>query len=53
MQVIAASQWLCPADRDQFWSAIVTDLKDCAGTDAEVTRAIAKAFRVFYRPLSL
>jgi hypothetical protein len=53
MQILAAAQWLCPADRDQFWSTIVTDLKGVDGTDAGVTRAIVKAFRIFYRPLSL
>jgi len=53
LQIAAAAQWLCPLDRDQFWAAVAKDLKGSEVTDAGVTKAIARAFRVFYRPLSL
>ena len=53
LQIAAAAQWLSPLDRDQFWAAVAKDLKGSEVTDAGVTRAIVKAFRVFYRPLKL
>jgi len=53
LQIAAAARWVVPLDRDQFWAAVAKDLKGHEVTDAGVTKAIVKAFRVSYRPLTL
>jgi hypothetical protein len=53
LKIAAAAQWLCPADRDQFWAAVAEELTGHELGDGLVTRAIAKAFARFYRPLQL
>jgi hypothetical protein len=51
LKIQNAAQWLCPADRDEFWAAVAAELAGHELGDGLVTRAIAKAFRQFYKPL--
>jgi hypothetical protein len=53
LKIEHAAQWLCPADRDQFWAAVAEQLAGHELGDGLVTRAIAKAFARFYWPLQL
>jgi hypothetical protein len=53
LKVENAAQWLCPADRDQFFAAVADELRGQELADGAVTRAITKAFRQFYKPLQL
>ena len=50
LKIVAAAQWLCPVDRDQFWEAVAAELRGHEVGDGFVTRAITKAFRQFYKP---
>jgi hypothetical protein len=53
LKIAAAAQWLCPADRDQFWVAVAEELAGHEVGDGIVARSIAKAFARFYQPLQL
>jgi hypothetical protein len=53
LQLHAASQWLCSGDRDQFLSAVVDALDGQAIGPGSTCRAIAFAFRAFYRPIEV
>jgi hypothetical protein len=53
LKIEHAAQWLCPADRDQFWAAVAEELAGRELGDGLVTRAVAKAFARFYRPMQL
>jgi hypothetical protein len=50
LKIEAAANWLCPADRDQFWAAVAEELRGHELGDGAVTRSIAAAFRRFFRP---
>jgi hypothetical protein len=52
-QLHAAAQWLCPADRDQFWAAIAAELAGREIGEGAIARAVAKAFKAFYRPIEV
>jgi hypothetical protein len=53
LKIANAAQWLCPTDRDQFMAAVAEELAGRELGDGLITRAIAKAFRQFYRPLQI
>ena len=53
LQLHAASQWLCAGDRDQFLSAVAEALAGQAIGPGSTGRAIALAFRAFYRPIEV
>jgi hypothetical protein len=50
LQLAHASQWLCPADRDQFWSLIADELQQLHEPgEGIVCRVIASAFLRLFR----
>ena len=53
LQISAAAQWLCPPDRDQFWAAVAAELAGREIGEGAIARAVAKAFRAFYRPIEV
>ena len=53
LQICAASGWLCPPDRDAFWSAVVAALDDHEIGPGAVTRAVYAAFAAYYRPIAV
>jgi hypothetical protein len=52
-QLHAAAQWLCAGDREQFLSAVAEALAGQAIGPGSTCRAIALAFRAFYRPIEV
>jgi hypothetical protein len=52
-QLHAAAQWLCAADRDLFLAAVADALAGQAIGPGSTCRAIALAFRTFYRPIEV
>ena len=53
LQLQAAAQWLAPPDRDEFVAAVADALVGQAIGPGSVARAIAQAFKVFYRPIEV
>jgi hypothetical protein len=53
LKIEAASLWLCPIDRGQFWQAVASELSGRELGDGSVAVAIAGAFKRFYRPVEL
>jgi hypothetical protein len=53
LQICAASVWLCPPDRDAFWSAVVTALDDREVGPGSVARAVYAAFAAYYKPIEV
>ena len=53
LQICAASVWLCPPDRDAFWSAVVAALDDHEVGPGSVARAVHAAFAAYYRPIEV
>jgi hypothetical protein len=53
LKIAAAAQWVCPADRYQFWEGVAAELRGHELGDGFVTRAITKAFRQSYKTLQL
>jgi hypothetical protein len=53
LQLHAASQWLSAGDREQFLSAVADALAGQAIGPGSTCRAIALAFRAFYRPIEV
>jgi hypothetical protein len=53
LKVENAAQWLCPADRDQFFAAVADELRGRELDDGLVTRSICTAFKKFYRPIQI
>jgi hypothetical protein len=52
--VCSAATWLCPADRDAFWLQVRNELAVLPELgEGVIARAIAGAFRVFYRPIDI
>jgi hypothetical protein len=53
-QIANAALWLCPADRDSFWSLIAAELQTIAEPgEGVVCRAVASAFLRLYRPIEI
>jgi hypothetical protein len=52
-QLHAAAQWLCPADRNQFLAAVASELAGRELGEGATARAIARAFKAFYRPIEV
>jgi hypothetical protein len=49
-QIANAALWLCPADRDQFWSTIANELQQLTEPgEGVVCRVIASAFLRLFR----
>ncbi len=53
LQLCAASTWLCPADRDQFFAAIADALAGHEIGPGSTGRAICAAFEKFYQPIDV
>jgi hypothetical protein len=50
LQISAAAQWLCPPDRDQFWSLIAAELQQIPEPgEGVVCRVIRSAFLRLFR----
>ena len=53
LQFHAAARWLAPPDRNAFVAAVANTLVGQAIGPGYVARAIADAFRAFYRPIEV
>jgi hypothetical protein len=54
LRVANAAGWLSPADRDLFWAEVARAFEGRREIgDGELGRAIAIAFKAFYKPLQL
>jgi hypothetical protein len=53
LKIENSAQWLCPADRDQFFAAVADELRGRVLDDGLVTRSICMAFKRFYRPIQI
>ncbi len=53
-QICNAATWLCPADRDQFWSAVATELQQLSELgEGVIARVIAAAFLRLFQPFEI
>jgi hypothetical protein len=54
LQICAASLWLAGPDRDAFWLQVRNELEALPELgEGVVARAVAGAFRTFYRPIEI